>query len=63
MKRKHLPQPRSRFLKLSCECGNIQEIFSHATTIVVCRVCGKKLTEPTGGISRIFGEVIEVLDE
>ena len=52
----------STFLKLSCECGNIQEIFSHSTTEVVCRVCGKKLTEPTGGITKIFGEVIEVLD-
>lgn len=62
MKRSYIPQPRSHFLRITCECGNIQEVFSHATTNVVCRVCGKTLAEPTGGIAKIYGSVIEVLD-
>ncbi|PWI49563.1 30S ribosomal protein S27e [Candidatus Heimdallarchaeota archaeon B3_Heim] len=62
MKKKYIPQPRSNFLKISCECGNVQEIFSHATTHINCRVCGKVLAEPRSGITRLFGEVIEILD-
>ena len=62
MRKRFIPQPRSHFLKVTCECGNVQEVFSHATTIVVCRVCGKTLAEPSGGITKLYGEVIEVLD-
>lgn len=62
MRRRYIPQPRSKFLKITCECGNVQEVFSHATSRVNCRVCGKALAEPSGGIAKIYGEVIEVLD-
>ncbi len=62
MKKRYIPQPRSHFLKITCECGNVQEVFSHATTLVVCRVCGKILAKPSGGMTKIYGEVIEVLD-
>lgn len=62
MRRRYIPQPRSKFLKLTCECGNVQELFSHATSRVICRVCGKTLVEPSGGIAKLYGEVIEVLD-
>ena len=62
MKRSYVPLPRSHFLKVACECGNVQEVFSHATTHVTCRVCGKTLAESTGGKIRLYGEVIEVLD-
>ncbi|UCG03619.1 MAG: 30S ribosomal protein S27e [Candidatus Heimdallarchaeota archaeon] len=62
MRRRYIPQPRSKFLKITCECGNVQEVFSHATSRVTCRVCGKTLAEPSGGISKLYGEVIEVLD-
>ncbi len=62
MKRKYIPQPRSRFLKISCECGNVQEVFSHATTIVHCRVCNAILARPTSGIATLFGQIIEVTD-
>jgi small subunit ribosomal protein S27e len=62
VRRNYVPQPRSHFLKLACECGNVQEIFSHSTTIVVCRVCGKNIAEPTGGIAKLLGEVIEIVD-
>ncbi|MFX0122907.1 MAG: 30S ribosomal protein S27e [Candidatus Hodarchaeota archaeon] len=62
MRRRYIPQPRSKFLKITCECGNVQEVFSHATSRVICRVCGKTLAEPSGGVAKLYGEVIEVLD-
>ncbi|MFX0174451.1 MAG: 30S ribosomal protein S27e [Candidatus Hodarchaeota archaeon] len=62
MKNKYIPQPRSHFLKVSCECGNIQEIFSHASSTIECRVCKKVLAEPRSGKVILYGEVIEVLD-
>ena len=62
MKKNYVPQPRSRFLKVQCECGNVQEIFSHSTSTVECRVCGKTLTETRGGKAKLFAEVIEVLE-
>lgn len=62
MKRKYIPQPRSRFLKVTCECGNVQEVFSHASKKVNCRVCNSPLLKPRSGIAHILGEVIEVLD-
>ena len=62
MKKNYVPQPRSRFFKIQCECGNVQEIFSHATTSVNCRVCGKILTRPRSGKVEIFAEIIEVFE-
>ncbi|MGQ4833311.1 MAG: 30S ribosomal protein S27e [Candidatus Asgardarchaeia archaeon] len=56
-----IPQPRSRFLKVKCECGNEQIVFNRSSTKVTCNVCGKVLVEPTGGKSIIKAEIIEVL--
>ena len=63
MKKKYIPEPRSNFLKVTCECGNVQEIFSHATTLVECRVCGKILAEPRSGRAKLNAEVIDVFDQ
>ncbi len=63
MKKKYIPEPRSNFLKVTCECGNVQEIFSHATTVVECRVCGKILAKPGSGRSKLNAEVIDVFDQ
>lgn len=61
-KREIIPQPRSRFLEVKCpKCGNVQIVFSHATTIVRCRICGELLTEPGGGKARVLGEVTRTL--
>ncbi|MFW9779994.1 MAG: 30S ribosomal protein S27e [Candidatus Heimdallarchaeota archaeon] len=62
MKEKRIPTTRSNFLKVSCECGNVQEIFSHATSQVECRVCGNILAKPRAGMAYIIGEVLEVID-
>jgi len=60
---KLIPRPRSRFLRVKCpDCGNEQILFSHATNVVHCNVCGAKLCEPSGGKASIKGEVIASLD-
>ena len=57
-----VPKPKSKFLKVKCKnCGNIQIVFSHSTTIVKCKICNEQLTEPTGGKAKIHGEIVEIL--
>lgn len=56
---KLIPRPTSKFLRIKCQdCGNEQIVFSHATNIVHCNVCGATLTEPSGGKATIKGEVM-----
>ncbi|RLI36362.1 30S ribosomal protein S27e [Candidatus Bathyarchaeota archaeon] len=58
-----IPRPRSRFLRVKCfDCGNEQSVFSNVATIVKCNVCDAVLAEPTGGRSRISGEIINVYE-
>lgn len=60
---KLIPRPRSRFLRVKCsECGNEQIVFSHATNIVRCNVCGAVVAEPTGGKALIRGEIVTALE-
>ncbi|MEM2192129.1 MAG: 30S ribosomal protein S27e [Candidatus Hadarchaeales archaeon] len=48
-----------RFIKVRCTgCGNEQVIFSHATTVVRCRVCEKTLAVPAGGKAKVKGIVL-----
>ncbi|MCD6513711.1 MAG: 30S ribosomal protein S27e [Candidatus Asgardarchaeum sp.] len=56
-----IPQPRSKFLRVRCKCGNEQIIFDRCSIRVICNVCGEVLAEPTGGKSKIYGEIIEEL--
>ncbi|MFX0098046.1 MAG: 30S ribosomal protein S27e [Candidatus Hodarchaeota archaeon] len=57
-----LPNPRSRFLRVSCtECNSTQIIFGCASTAVKCRACGKQLTIPRGGKARIITKIEDVL--
>lgn len=57
-----IPGPRSLFLRVRCsDCGNEQVVFSHATTIIHCNVCGSTLAEPSTGKATIKGEVVAVL--
>lgn len=58
-----VPQPRSKFLKIRCpDCGNEQVVFSYASIVVRCLVCGRILAQPRGGKAEILGHVIKVLD-
>lgn len=57
-----IPEPKSAFLRVKCpDCGNEQIVFSHASTVVHCNVCGATLAEPSGGKAVIKGEVVAVL--
>lgn len=51
----------SKFLRLKCECGNIQVTFGSASMKVKCQACDKVLIEPTGGFARI-NEKVELLE-
>jgi len=46
-------EPRTKFLELSCECGNKQKVFSNAATTVKCLKCGATLAQPRGGKAKI----------
>jgi len=57
-----IPRPRSVFLRVKCsDCGNEQIVFSHATNVVHCNVCGATLAEPSGGKAKVKGEIVAVL--
>ena len=62
MKEQTVPQLKSRFLVVKCECNNEQIVYSNSSIEVKCEVCGKVLAKPTGGKSKILGEVLQVLD-
>ncbi len=57
-----VPQPRSRFLLVTCpQCGQRQVVFSHATFPARCLSCGALLVRPTGGKAKILGKIERVL--
>ncbi|MFO7966896.1 MAG: 30S ribosomal protein S27e [Archaeoglobaceae archaeon] len=58
-----MAEKRSKFIKVKCpDCENNQIIFDYASTVVKCLVCGRTLSEPTGGRSEIKAEVTEVIE-
>jgi large subunit ribosomal protein L44e len=60
---KIIPRSRSVFLQVKCpDCGNEQSLFSHASTLVHCNICGATLAEPRGGKANIKGEVVRVFE-
>ncbi len=53
---------RSKFLKVKCpDCENEQTVFSKASTVVSCVVCGKELATPAGGKATIKAEILAEL--
>ncbi|GAB6286852.1 MAG: 30S ribosomal protein S27e [Methanoregula sp.] len=53
---------RSKFYKVKCpDCENEQTIFSKASTVVKCIVCGRDLAVPTGGKATIKAEILSEL--
>lgn len=50
---------RPKFLKVRCaDCGNEQTVYSHASTLVRCQVCGKTLVLPRGGKAILKADII-----
>lgn len=61
MKKDHqlIPKPSSKFQKVSChECQEVQVVYSHATTPVICNSCGNALTKSTGSKTIVFGQIV-----
>lgn len=53
-----IPEPSSKFQKVSCnECSEIQVVFSHAASEVICNSCGNVLAKPTGALANIQGKI------
>lgn len=60
---KLIPKPRSGFLRVKCpDCGNEQTVFSHATNVVHCNVCGALLAKPSSGKAEIKGEIVMMFE-
>ncbi|PKL52899.1 MAG: 30S ribosomal protein S27e [Candidatus Methanoperedenaceae archaeon HGW-Methanoperedenaceae-1] len=56
-------EPKSRFLKVKCnDCENEQVVFGCACTTVSCLVCGRTITESTGGKAIVKTQIVEVLE-
>ncbi len=60
MKLKELPKPSSAYIRVKCrDCGAEALIYSHAGSVIKCKICGAVLAEPTGGKVRILGEIVK----
>jgi len=58
-----IKEPNSKFIKVRCpKCKNEQIVFGKASSAVKCLVCGKVLSEPSGGKSRVKARILEVLE-
>ena len=60
MKKNHIsiPKPASTFLKVKCdECGEVQVIYSHASTSITCNSCGNEIAQPTGAVAKLNGKI------
>ena len=61
MKKDHIeiPKPLSTFQKVNCnECGELQIIYSHASTQIACNSCGNVISEPTGSKALVNGKIL-----
>jgi small subunit ribosomal protein S27e len=58
-----MAKSNSKFIKVRCkDCENEQILFNKACTEVQCHICGSKLVIPAGGIAKIKGEILEVVE-
>ena len=56
-------EKRGYFIKVKCQdCGNEQILFSKASSVVKCLVCGATLATTTGGKAEIRGDRIEEVE-
>ena len=59
MKKNHIfvPEPASTFLRIECaECGEVQVVYSHASTAVTCNSCGNEIAKPAGSAAELNGK-------
>jgi small subunit ribosomal protein S27e len=56
-------QTGSKYRRVKCgDCGNEQILFLRSATQVKCQVCGATLAEPTGGLARVKGEILGIVE-
>lgn len=54
---------RATFLRVRCnDCGNEQLVYSHASSVIKCQVCGKTLAMPRGGKAEIKTTILGVVE-
>ncbi|OUJ18748.1 Ribosomal protein S27E [Methanonatronarchaeum thermophilum] len=54
---------RSRFIEVKCkDCENQQVIFNKVSNDVECRICGRTLAKPTGGLAELKSKVVDEVD-
>ncbi|MDX1533931.1 MAG: 30S ribosomal protein S27e, partial [Nitrosopumilaceae archaeon] len=47
-----------KFLKVGCgECGEVQVVYSHASTSITCNSCGNEIAKPSGAVAKLNGKV------
>lgn len=52
-----------RFARVECsDCGNEQVVFARAAMTITCQVCGTPMAEPTGGVVRYVGSLVEYIE-
>ena len=51
----------SRFVKVTCQCGNTFSFFGDAKSKVHCEQCNAVVATPRGGRARIHGKIEEVM--
>ena len=53
-----------KFHRVKCQnCENEQILFDRSSTVFLCSSRGGNLTESTGGVTIIHGEIIETLSD
>ena len=52
----------SKFYEVKCKCGNVQKIFSHAASRIMCTKCNEVLAETAGGEAVILGEIVKEME-
>ena len=54
----------ANFLRVSCkDCGNETVVFSRASSVISCSVCGSTLAMPKGGKADLVGSsLVETLE-
>ncbi len=60
MKKEHIeiPEPTGKFQKVNCnECGEMQVLYTHASSQVTCNSCGNIISKPTGSLANILGKI------
>jgi len=57
-----MTEVKSRFIIVKCKCGNEQNIFGSAASVVNCTNCDAILARPTGGKADIKTKIIKVLE-